>query len=212
MSFEIKICGLTNVGDAEAALCAGADYLGFVLYPKSARGIPSSQLKEILGGLSKPCRAVAVVVNESRAAVETLAAECGLWAVQLHGDEPAAEFAGCRCRLWRAVRVNGSAVAPDPSAWPAVERYVVDAAAPGLYGGTGSVADWAGAAGLAARKTVMLAGGLTPENVASAIAAVRPAGVDVASGVESAPGVKDREKLRRFMETARQAARGLEHR
>jgi phosphoribosylanthranilate isomerase len=209
MSVEIKICGLTNVEDAEAALRAGVDYLGFVLYPKSPRAITPAKLKEILAGLSRPCRAVAVVVNESRAAAEELAAKCGLWAVQVHGDEPAAEFTDCACRLWRAVCVCGQAVTPDPSAWPSAERYVVDASSPDLYGGTGSVADWAGAAALSVRSAVMLAGGLTPENVGAAIDAVRPAGVDVASGVESAPGRKDHEKLLRFVEEVRQAAAGV---
>ena len=206
MNLEVKICGLTNLEDAEAALAAGADYLGFVLYSKSPRGIAAAKLKELLAGLSRPCRAVAVVVNESPAAVEALARECRLWAVQVHGDEPAAEFANCTCRLWRAVRVSGQIVTPDPAAWPAAERYVVDAAALGLYGGTGSVADWTGAAALAVRRVVMLAGGLTPENVGAAVEAVRPAGVDVASGVESAPGRKDHEKLRRFIEAAREVA------
>ena len=207
MNVDIKICGLTNLEDAEAALSAGADFLGFVLYSKSPRGITPAKLKEILAGLSRPCRAVAVVVNESRAAVEALATECRLHAVQIHGDEPAAEFAHCACRLWRAVRVGGCAIMPNPADWPTAERYVVDAAAPGLYGGTGSVADWTGAAALAARNVVMLAGGLTPENVGAAIEAVHPTGVDVASGVESAPGRKDHAKLRRFIEAARQAAR-----
>jgi phosphoribosylanthranilate isomerase len=201
MAVEVKICGLTNVEDARAALEAGADYLGFVLYPKSPRGITAQKLHEIVIGIGGPCRAVAVCVNMPRAAVERVALDVGLHAVQIHGDEPPEAFADFPVPVWRAVRVGRAGAQPDPAAWPAA-RYVADADVPGLYGGTGSTADWARAAALAAAYPVMLAGGLTPENVAEAIRAVRPLGVDVSGGVEAGPGRKDRDALRAFVRRA----------
>jgi phosphoribosylanthranilate isomerase len=211
MPIEIKICGLTNVDDARVARDAGADYLGFVLYPKSPRGIAAVTLRAILDALDCPGRAVAVCVNLPRAEVECIARDAGLCAVQIHGDEPAGEFANFPVPVWRAVRVGQAGATPDPAAWPAA-RYVVDAAAPGLYGGTGTPADWTEAARFAARRPTMLAGGLTPENVAEAIRRVRPLGVDVSSGVESAPGRKDWDRVRAFVERARSQAGGEEAR
>jgi phosphoribosylanthranilate isomerase len=198
MSVEVKICGMTNRDDVLSALEAGADYVGFVLYGKSPRGIPASRMREILDGLDAPCRAVGVFVNEPRAAVAAVAADCGLYAVQLHGDELPGDFASFPHRLWRAVRLGAAAPAVAPEEWKA-ERYVVDAAVPGVYGGTGVPADWERAAALAAQHAVILAGGLTVENVERAIAAVHPAGVDVSSGVESEPGRKDRAKVAKFI-------------
>jgi phosphoribosylanthranilate isomerase len=150
-------------------------------------------------------RAVGVFVNQSRSFVEHAVRECGLWAAQIHGDEPAAEFAATELRLWRAVHFSSGACRPRPEDWPAA-RYVLDARAPGQYGGTGRTIDWQMAAEVAARVPALLAGGLTPENVAEAIRAVRPLGVDVVSGVEAAPGRKDRARLAAFVRAARSAS------
>lgn len=200
MAVEVKICGLTNVEDACAALDAGADYLGFVLYPESPRGIPASRLSEILDALDRPCKAVGVFVNAPRDEVERIARDAGLYAVQLHGDEPAEDFVDFPITIWRAVHVDKAGASPDPESWPAA-RYVVDAALPGLYGGTGTPADWEQAARIAAAYPAMLAGGLTPETVAEAVRTVHPLGVDVSSGVEASPGRKDLTKVRAFIET-----------
>jgi phosphoribosylanthranilate isomerase len=199
---EVKICGLTNRDDALAALEAGADYLGFVLYSKSPRGIDAARLAQIVEGLPGTFRAVAVFVNEPRANVERLAGDCGLHAVQIHGDERSGGLASMAVPVWRALRISQGVCTPVPESWPAA-RYVVDAAAPGIYGGSGQVAEWSAARALAERYPVMLAGGLTPDNVADAIRAVRPVGVDVASGVEVTPGRKDWAKVRRFIAIAR---------
>ena len=199
---EVKVCGLTNLDDAKAAWNGGADYLGFVLYPKSPRYIAVSALAAILNALPKDCRAVGVFVNESRRVVESVAKECGLYAVQLHGDESAGEFVDMPVPVWRAVWFRDHAWAPAPDAWP-VDRYLIDAAARGVYGGAGISADWKRAAAFAKRHCSMLAGGLTPDNVAKAIATVNPAGVDVVSGVESAPGKKDIKKLEAFIRNAK---------
>jgi phosphoribosylanthranilate isomerase len=199
---EVKICGLTNFEDAKACLELGADYLGFVIYPDSPRGIDASAFRRIVDRLEGAFRAVGVFVNADREDVETLARDCGLHAVQLHGQEEPAEFVDIPVTVWRAVRVGGSTCLPDPADWPAA-RYVVDAHVPGLYGGTGVRADWRDAAELAARYPVMLAGGLTPENVADGVQAVHPLGVDTASGVEHTPGRKDLEKVAAFIRHAR---------
>jgi phosphoribosylanthranilate isomerase len=199
---EIKICGLTNRGDAAAASEFGADYLGFVMYPKSPRAVTASEVRDIVTVLRKPVRAVGVFVNGRRAAIERAVEQCGLYAVQLCGDERPEEYEEFPVEVWRAVRRRDSGWEPLPEHWPAA-RYVVDAASPGLYGGTGKVADWMAAKSLALARPVMLAGGLTPDNVAEGVRTVRPTGVDVASGVESAPGRKDRAKLERFIAAVR---------
>lgn len=201
---DVKICGLTNRDDAQHALDLGADYLGFVVYAKSPRGIDATALRRIVDNLKGPFRAVGVFVNASPAAVKRLARDCGLHAVQLHGDEPVAAFQDIPVPVWRAVRMEHGRPAPAPDDWPAA-RYVVDAHVPGRYGGTGVQADWRAAAALAAQRPVMLAGGLTPGNVAAAIAAVRPLGVDTASGVEREPGKKDPDKVAAFIRRARSA-------
>ena len=204
MALAVKICGLTNRDDALHALECGADYIGFVLYAQSPRGISPMQLARIMDELPGTCRAVGVFVNMARRGVEQVAKDCRLHVAQLHGDEPAADFAGFSGQLWRAVRFQGGEWAPAPDGWPA-ESYVVDSAAGRSYGGTGVVGDWTAAAKFAASHRTMLAGGLNPGNVAEAIRAVRPAGVDTASGVESGPGRKDPARVREFIRAARGA-------
>ena len=202
-SVEVKICGLTNLTDALTASENGADYLGFVLYPGSPRHIAPAALERLVGKLPPKCRTVGVFVNEQPGRVVDIARSCGLHAVQIHGDEAAQEFAGLPWTLWRAVRLAGGAWLPDPGQWPAA-RVVVDAAAPG-YGGSGETADWDRAAELARQRPVLLAGGLTPDNVAEAVRRVQPVGVDVASGVEARPGVKDPSLVKAFIRNAKQA-------
>jgi phosphoribosylanthranilate isomerase len=128
-----------------------------------------------------------------------------LAAVQLHGDERYAPFRNMGVSTWRAVRFEDGGPVPAPNSWPAA-RYVVDAAPAGEYGGSGTKADWQLAAEFAGHVPVMLAGGLNPGNVAEAVHVVRPAGVDVSSGVEQAPGRKDHGKLKSFVEHCRAAA------
>ncbi len=202
---DIKICGLTNLPDAEAALEAGADFLGFVLYPRSPRAVSAHVLRSISEKLAGRARMIGVFVNEQPDIVAGIASDCALWGVQLHGDERHEDFAALNMPVWRAIRIRPDGAAnPNPAQWPA-ERYVVDADAPSLYGGTGTTSDWKAAGSLSKTLPVMLAGGLTPENVGQAIKEVRPKGVDVAGGVESAPGKKDRHKLAAFVSAARKA-------
>ena len=206
---DVKICGLTSIEDARVALDAGADFLGFVLYAKSPRAVTARRLRQIADALPSGARAVAVFVNARRRAVETIARDSRLYAVQIHGDEEAGEFDGMPVPVWRAVRFGAGSWAPAPAAWLAA-RYVVDAAAPGRYGGSGATADWTAAGGFARKYPVMLAGGLTPGNVLAAIRAVRPLGVDAASGVEAAPGKKDAAKVAAFVNAARAIERARE--
>ncbi|MBI2442085.1 MAG: phosphoribosylanthranilate isomerase [Lentisphaerae bacterium] len=201
---EIKICGLTNLADARMALDAGADYLGFVLYQRSPRCIAPKALRRLLDRLPRGAKAIAVLVNMPRRTVEALVRDCHLHAVQLHGNEPWADWLDLPIPVWRALRARKGRPDPAPARWPA-ERYVLDAAAPGRYGGTGRAADWRLAATLAHKLPLMLAGGLTPDNVAEAIRIVAPLGVDTASGVERAPGKKDHHKVAAFIQAAREA-------
>ncbi len=204
---DIKICGLTNIDDAKAARDAGADFLGFVLYARSPRGITATALRRIAEELGEECRLVGVFVNEVPERVVEIASDCGLYAAQLHGDEAHREFAGMSLPVWRSVRfMHDGVFHPAPDQWPAA-RYVVDSFIPGVYGGTGMTADWARAASLAARFPVMLAGGLTHQNVAEAVVTVHPMGVDAASGVESEPGKKDHAKIKAFIASVRSIVR-----
>ncbi len=199
---EVKICGLTNLKDAVAALEYGANYLGFVFYAKSPRYVAPAKVIKILGKLNSGVKAIGVFVNMPRADVEAVASDCGLYTIQLHGDESADDFSDMPLPVWRAIKIERKLVKPSPGKWTAA-RYLVDAAVPGQYGGTGAVADWQVARKLAIKHPIMLAGGLTPENVAAAIAAVHPLGVDVVSGVEAEPGKKDIKKLEQFIHAAK---------
>ncbi|MFU8779471.1 MAG: phosphoribosylanthranilate isomerase [Kiritimatiellia bacterium] len=202
---DVKICGLTNLDDARCAVDAGADYLGFVLYAGSPRGIRIADMARIREGLGGAVRMVAVMVNpsydEALAAIESSGADV----VQVHGAVAYDDFVTFPYPLWRAVAASALHSVPEPQDWPAA-RYVVDAAVPGQHGGTGVHADWEVAAALAAVYPVMLAGGLKPDMVAKAIRAVRPLGVDVSSGVEMVPGKKDPALVRSFIAKARMVA------
>lgn len=200
---EVKICGLTLAEDALQALESGADYLGFVLYPKSPRCITPSALKRLRRRLPDSVRCVGVFVNAAPVEVARIVKDCGLFAAQLSGDEATRDFSPHDFRIWRTIRRLDGRWSPSPGDWR-VERFVVDSTGPG-YGGSGRVSDWSRAGVLARACPVLLAGGLTPDNVAEAVRTVRPTGVDVASGVESESGRKDWIRVRRFIQTARTA-------
>jgi len=199
----IKICGLTNLNDARWALEAGADYIGFVLYPKSPRAITVKDLIRIVDDLPETTKKVGVFVNEAPILIKRIVSACGLTAVQLHGDEDPLDFAEIGVPVWRAVRLQDGKWNPAPSAW-GPERFVMDAFSP-AFGGTGIKVDWDAARQFAAGHRAMLAGGLDSETVGEAVRQVRPLGVDVSSGVESAPGKKDHKKVAAFIRAARDA-------
>lgn len=208
----VKICGMRTAEHALAAAATRADMLGFILAPSRRQITPAEaraigQAVRAAHGEQAP-QLVGVVVNETAARIRAIAAECALDAVQLSGDEPPA-LAGelADMTLIKAIRFDGSAAEQGwlAESWPHV-RLLVDAHTPGTYGGAGVMADWEQSAALAKQRPILLAGGLSPDNVGLAIAHVRPWGVDVSSGVETA-GVKDSAKIRAFVAAARAAER-----
>lgn len=206
---RIKICGLTTLEDALAAAEAGADLLGFNFYPPSPRCLTPAGCAPIAAAVRRrwpAARLVGVFVNEPPARVAAVLAEAGLDLAQLHGQETAADLRALAGRAFKAFRGVGAGHAEYAAAGAGQPAFLVDAYSPALYGGTGQTADWPAVRPLAAQYPLLLAGGLTPENVAEAVAQVRPWGVDVASGVESAPGRKDAGRVRAFILAARQAA------
>jgi phosphoribosylanthranilate isomerase len=200
---RVKICGITRLEDALAALRAGADALGFNFWPRSKRYVEPQAANAIIRRLPPLVSTVGVFVDPGFDELLMAVGQSGVGAVQLHGDEPPEACALVPLPVIKGIRVK------DRGSLAALDRYEVagfllDADTAG-YGGSGQTFDWSIAAEAAARAPVLLAGGLTPENVAEAVRAVRPWGVDVASGVEAAPGVKDAEKMIRFVENAKRA-------
>ena len=178
----IKICGITRLTDALYAVDRGATALGFVFWPRSPRHVAPERAAEIVAGLPSTLMTVGVFVNETIDRVRNVVAQARINAVQLHGDEPPAFGAALEWPLLRSVTL---ADAPDvAAAWPRETTLLLDATDRLRRGGTGTMVDWPRAADLARQRRVVLAGGLTPENVAAAITTVRPFGVDVSSGVE----------------------------
>lgn len=209
----VKICGITSLGDGLAALRSGADLLGFNFYPPSPRWLAPEACAQIVSGLRASgylFLAVGVFVNLQPGPIEQLLEDCGLDLAQLSGNEPAHILAALGERAFKALRPPGAAeLQIELDRYPArtsAPAYLVDAYRPGEFGGTGQLADWRLAAGLARRHPILLAGGLTPGNVAAAVRQVHPWGVDVASGVESAPARKDPAKMKTFIQACRSAA------
>lgn len=199
----LKICGITRLADAAHAVEHGATALGFVFWPTSPRYVSPQQAATIVAALPRRITMVGVFVNEDVKAIDAVVARTGITAVQLHGDEGPAYAEALNRPVLRAVHVDERTEAC--AAWPPGTTFLVDAADRERRGGTGVAVDWTRAAAMARGWRVVLAGGLTPANVAAAIRAVRPFGVDVASGVETAPGIKDGDKVARFLANARAA-------
>jgi len=203
VTIRIKICGITTLDDALAACDAGADAVGFVLAPEARRRnryVPPETAAEIAAALPPFVTTVAVTVNET---AETLAKYLKFaHFVQLHGEEPPELCALFPGRAYKAVRPATPAEMTAALAYPG-PALLVDAASAGGRGGTGEVGDWSLAARAAGERRIILAGGLAPENVAEAVKQARPWAVDVSSGVESAPGRKDHDKIRQFIRNAR---------
>ena len=207
MTLKIKICGITNPGDARVAVEAGANALGFMFYEPSPRNVSLAAAANIIRGLPPFVAKVGVFVNAAEPFIRQAIGECGIDTLQFHGEEPP-EF--CRqfapLKRYKAFRVRDRASLKalpqfDTDAW------LLDSYVPGKLGGTGAQFNW----DLAVEakqlgRPIILAGGLTPENVAAAVRRVQPYAVDVSSGVESAPRRKDARKLRDFIAAASAAA------
>jgi len=199
----VKICGITRLEDAQQAVAHGATAIGFVFWPRSPRYVAPDRAAEIVRTLPSAVITVGVFVNEPVDRVRAIAATAGVGIVQLHGDEPPAYAGAVGYPVFRSVTLDDAAEAS--AAWPVGTRLLLDAADRDRRGGTGVQVDWSRAAEIARQHSVILAGGLTPDNVAEAIGFVEPYGIDVSSGVESAPGIKDAMKVARFLENARSA-------
>lgn len=204
--FRIKICGQTTLSDAQLSAADGADMIGIILFRGSKRFVPFEQAAAWISGVPAGVERVAVFVDPSLDEVRAALADGLFHTAQLHGREDPAFVAalnetGLQGRLVKAIRVVDESSLATLDAFP-TRRFLLDGPDPG----SGQLFDWALAAAAVARHpdaSFLLAGGLTPENVAAAVRAVHPQGVDVASGVEASPGIKDPARLRAFITAAR---------
>ncbi len=201
----VKICGITRADDARLAVDLGAAAIGFVFWPGSPRFIAPARAREIVRRLPPFVSTVGVFVDQPLEHIRAVADSVGLSAVQLHGRETPAEASLAGVRVIKSVRADESTLA-EIDRWPESVMLLVDATDEAAHGGTGRCADWAIAARMAARRPLALAGGLSADNVVAALRAVRPAAVDVSSGVESSPGVKDDARMRAFFAAVNGAA------
>ena len=200
---KVKICGLTNLEDAQIAAESGADALGFVLYSKSPRCVKSSAVKEIVRQLPPYVTTVGVFANANADEILDVMDECALDLAQLQGDEPPSVCERLGSKAIKAIRVKDLSSLDAMKAY-AVRAFVLDTYTRDNFGGTGKQFDWDLAVEAKQYGRLILAGGLTPENVREAIQKVRPYGVDVSSGVESRIGKKDPQKVRRFTRVAKE--------
>ena len=201
---RVKICGITNPEDALMSVEAGADALGFVFFQGSPRYISPEQAAAIIRRLPPFVQTVGLFVNEDLATVNSVADQCGLDVIQLHGEETPEYCESVRRRVIKAFRVMDISTLESMLLYQ-VAGYLLDAWSPAAHGGTGRTFNWEIAAEATKRgHRIVLAGGLTPDNIVKSIRQVRPYGVDVSSGVESAPGRKDASKISRFIELAKQ--------
>lgn len=201
---KVKICGITNLEDARQAITSGADALGFVFYSGSPRAVSVEQVREIVAELPPLVTLIGLFVNERPEQIERIVRDCKLHLAQLHGDEPPELLQSLGCPAFKALRVKDGASVAGHAAFegPAL---LLDAWSPDHFGGTGESFDWQLAAGVARERPLILAGGLTPFNVAEAVRRVKPYAVDVSSGVETRPGKKDPELVRAFIRSAKEA-------
>ncbi|MBV1879353.1 MAG: phosphoribosylanthranilate isomerase [Pseudomonadales bacterium] len=207
MRTRIKICGITNIDDANAAIDAGVDALGFVMYAKSPRYITVEAAMELVEKIPPFVTTVALFVNESSEFVNRVLDQVSFDLCQFHGDE-----SDQYCRQFKKPFLKAIRVKKDMSLQQVVDEYpsshgvLLDTYVPGNYGGTGESIDWQALPTL--RNKVVLAGGLEPNNVAAAISLVNPYGIDVSSGVEAQQGRKDINKIRDFVNAVAAADRG----
>lgn len=200
MRTRVKICGITRAEDAASAIAAGADALGFVFYPPSPRHVELEPARRIAGRVAPFVTRVGLFVNATRDQVAEVVERVGIDLIQFHGDESPGDCAGHGRPYIKAVRMReGVDLAAERERYAGAAGLLVDTYRPGVPGGTGATFDW----GLIPPELaggIILAGGLTPENIAEAVRRVRPYAVDVSGGVERDKGIKDPDKIRRFMQ------------
>ena len=199
----LKICGITRLSDALHAVREGATAIGFVFVPGSPRCVRTEIAAEIVSALPATVTTVGVFVNATVDEIGAVVSKTGIRAVQLHGDEPPSYVDAIDRPIIRSVTLDD--VVDVTHDWPSDTTLLLDKADPERRGGTGEVVDWSRAANVARGRRIVLAGGLTPENIEEAIMTVRPYGVDVSSGVEASPGVKDFGRVSLFLKNARAA-------
>jgi len=204
---HVKICGLRRAEDVAAAVAAGADALGFNFWKGTARYVDPDVAARMIRDVPGHVMTVGVFVDEQPERVLEIASQAGLKAVQLHGSEPPEYLnrLGAYVKI-KTVKVADEFDAAELSRYRRADMFLLEGAVAGMVGGTGRTFDWSAASEATKRGKIILAGGLTPENVAEAVRRVRPWGVDVATGVESAPGIKDANQIRAFIAAARSAA------
>lgn len=205
MRVRVKICGITNPDDAKAAIDFGADAIGFVFFPESPRHVSAEDAAEIINKLPSFITTVGVFVNEALNHVEEIIATTGIDVIQLHGEEPP-EMCTVSRRIIKAFRIQTIKSLDALMHYKdRVTAFLLDTYTPDMLGGTGRIFNWDVAVYAKQFGDIILAGGLTPENVADAVRHVRPYAVDVSSGVESGKGKKDHKKMKLFIEKAKGA-------
>jgi phosphoribosylanthranilate isomerase len=203
-SVKVKICGITRVADAELCVDAGADAIGLNFHPRSPRCVSVDTARLLAASVRGRALIVGVFVDATFDAIDEVIQTVGLDCVQLHGDEPPELLSRLLPHAYKAIRVRDARSIADAARYGG-DHVLLDAFVPGEPGGTGRTFAWPLAADLARQRRVTLAGGLVPGNVAAAIAAVHPYAVDVASGVERGPGIKDEDEVRAFVTAVRRA-------
>ena len=199
---RIKFCGVTRAEDLAVAVELGVDAVGFVLWPDSPRGISIETAAQLIAGLPAAITPVGVFVRPSRGEVQRAIEVGGIRAAQIHGVADLSSVTGLPCDAWLAASLGSEALSAVRGA-----TILLDAGDPERHGGTGNTIDWDAAGQVAARRRVFLAGGLTPDNVGEAIRRAKPYGVDVSSGIEDRPGLKNAAAMRGFVAAVRRADR-----
>ena len=199
---KVKICGMTNLKDVKVAVDGGVDAVGFIFYKKSPRSVTMQAVRKIVLELPPFVDSVGVFVNETAEQINKIADHCKLDRVQLHGDESPAFCKKIRRRVIKVIRVKDIQSLKKLSDYP-VSSFLLDTFSEDQYGGTGKVFDWNLAYSAKKYGPIILAGGLTPINVRQAIQRIQPYGVDVCSGVESQPGIKDHKKMQAFLKNVK---------
>lgn len=197
---SVKICGVTRVEDAELAVSLGASFIGLNFYPPSPRFVSLDQARSIADAVRGRAQVVGVFVNRPAAEVEAIDEAVGLDLVQLHGDEGPEEVAAFGARAIKVVRTRGSLAGFAATSYPAAWGFLFDVLRADLYGGSGEPWAYACLAGLGLDRPFLVAGGIRPGTARQALAASGAAGVDVCSGVESEPGIKDPRRLEQLMQ------------
>lgn len=203
---RVKFCGMTRAEDIEAAVALGVDAVGIILYPKSSRSLPLSQAKEIAQSLSPMVSLVAVMVNPSRAEVEAAIEQLPLHYLQFHGNESADFCDAFNFPYFKAIQARDSCYILDQvQRYPKAEAMLLDTPSAQDFGGTGRCFDWSNVPQQCS-KPIILAGGLSADSVAEAVRSVSPYALDLCSGIESQPGIKDIQKMQRFMHNLQKGA------